>query len=145
MLKWLNSCNALLHLNCPTAIEVVMVDKEPISIESINTPTLKSQGPPQSVSHSPKNLDELKALINLINNKKLPSNKYLIKGRANLIKSRLFSNDGNASLRVSDEIKKLLKLDKNHILDNLKNNSKYKTNFKRNIWLYVISYSKEGN
>ena len=111
VIPWLNSCDALLHLNCQTAIEAVMVNKEPISIEWINTTNLQSQAPPEIVSHTPKNYSELKILINKIVSKKILSpNKNLIKSRNQLIKSRLLSNDGNSSFRVSIAINKLLKV-----------------------------------
>ena len=122
VIPWLNSCEALLHLNCQTAIEAVMVNKEPISIEWINTTNLKSQAPPEVVSHTPKNSSELKTLINkVVSRKTLSPNKSLIKSRNELIKSRLLSNDGNSSFRVSIAISELLevKIEKEHIKCNI--------------------------
>ena len=134
VIEWLNSCDVLLHLNCQTAIEAVMINKEPVSIEWINTPTLKSQAPPEIVSHTPKNLKELKALIHsIINTKKLLLKKDLIKSREALIRSRLFSNDGNSSLRVSDAINKILKLNTNQIECNFNKTIKYKKSLKQTL------------
>ena len=111
-IEWLNYCEALIHLNCQTAIEAVLLKKEPISIEWINTPHLKAQAPPGTISHNPRDFEELKILIKkVINNQKLLPNKKLIDSRKNLIKARLFSNDGKASLRTSKVITDLLKID----------------------------------
>ena len=59
----LNSCEALVHLNCQTAIEAVMLGKEPISLEWINTPHLKAQAPPGEINHNPKSFNELVFLM----------------------------------------------------------------------------------
>ena len=127
---WLNSCAALLHLNCQTAIEAVMVKKEPISIEWLNTPSLISLGPPGTISNTPKNFNALKVLINLIiSNKKLPLNKKVIRSRENLIRSRLLSNDGNSSMRVSVALEKLLKIKINK--NKYNKNTIYKSSLKQ--------------
>ena len=46
-------------MNCQTAIEAVMIGKEAISVEWINTPHLKIQGPPGNISHRATNLKNL--------------------------------------------------------------------------------------
>ena len=53
-IEWLNCCQALIHLNCQTAIEASMMGKEPISVEWINTSNLRIQGPPGDISHNAK-------------------------------------------------------------------------------------------
>ena len=86
------------------------------------------------MSHTPKNLKELKALIHsIINTKKLLLKKDLIKSREALIRSRLFSNDGNSSLRVSDAINKILKLNTNQIECNYNKTIKYKKSLKQTL------------
>ncbi len=104
-IEWLNNCEALIHLNCQTAIEAVMVGKEPISIEWINTPHLKVEGPPGEINHEPKNFDELIILIKkIVKYGKLKPTAKMVKERKKLISSRFFCDDGKSSLRVSKAI-----------------------------------------
>lgn len=104
-IEWLNRCEALIHLNCQTAIEAAMLGKEAISIEWINTNHLKSQSPPGEISHTPSNLDELVHLLNaVLLNKKIKPSKKMTSERKKLIASRLYINDGNSSLRASEAI-----------------------------------------
>ena len=126
-IEWLNNCEALIHLNCQTAIEAVMLGKEPISIEWINTPHLKAQGPPGEINHNPKNFDDLIFLIKKIssNDSLKPSSKMKM-ARKNLIKSRLLSDDGKSSLRVSRVICDYLNIKIPRESDNLYSKVNYK-------------------
>ncbi len=126
-IEWLNCCEALIHLNCQTAIESVMMNKEPISIEWINTPHLKAQGPPGNLSHNANNFEELSNYINnIINNKMLKPSKKMINERNHLIKSRLFNNDGFSSFRVSKVINELLLTNKTSLTLDHKNKFNHK-------------------
>jgi len=127
-IEWLNQCEALIHLNCQTAIEAVMMGKEPISIEWINTPHLKIEGPPGNISHIAKNFEELVSFIEcIIYKRKLKPSKEMINERNQLISSRLFKNDGRSSYRVSKVIYEFLKTNgKDQYIYN-----KYKLNFKQ--------------
>ena len=131
-IEWLNSCEALIHLNCQTAIEAVMLGKEPISLEWVNTPHLKAQAPPGEINHNPKSFNELIFLIKKIsnNNSLKPSSKMKM-DRKKLIKSRLLSNDGKSSLRVSKVIFDYLNINKHYINNSLYSNSNYKVNYKQ--------------
>ncbi len=127
VIEWLNCCEALLHLNCQTAIEAVMIGKEPISIEWINTPHLKIEGPPGNISHIANNFEELVIYIdNVIKKRKLKTSKKMINERKQLILSRLFKKDGLSSYRVSKVIYEFLKTDNSYV-----SSLKYKFNFKQ--------------
>ena len=131
-IEWLNSCKALIHLNCQTAIEAVMLGKEPISIEWVNTPHLKIEGPPGEINHSPKNFDELIFLIKkIINSNSLKSTSKMRMERQKLIKSRLFSDDGKSALRVSRVICDYLRVIKHHENNSLFITFNYKRNYKQ--------------
>lgn len=126
-IEWLNCCEVLLHLNCQTAIEAVMMGVEPISIEWINTPHLKIQGPPGNISHSANSFKELVTYLNKITRqKKLKPNMKMIKERKKLISSRLLRNDGLSSFRVSKFIYEFLKAETTSLnkIDNYKLNYK---------------------
>ena len=64
-LEWLNGCICLIHFNCSTAIEATMLNKKSISLEWLNTDTLKSLAPPINVSYVPKNEKQLYELEKL--------------------------------------------------------------------------------
>ena len=87
-IEWLNCCEALIHLNCQTAIEAVMIGKEAISVEWINTPHLKIQGPPGNISHTAKNLKNLINYVEKITNqqKLIPSKKMIERKKFNFNK-----------------------------------------------------------
>ena len=109
-IEWLNCCEVLIHLNCQTAIEAVMIGKEAISIEWINTPHLKIQGPPGNISHKAKNFEDLVNYVaKITKQQKLIPSKKMIDERKNLISSRYFKNDGLSSFRVSKVVHEVLK------------------------------------
>lgn len=66
-IEWLNACRLLIHLNCSTAVEAVMLGKTAISLDWLDTPALNVEGPHRVSLHaiSPDDLiEKLEACIN---------------------------------------------------------------------------------
>ena len=104
-LEWLNGCICLIHFNCSTAIEATMLNKKSISLEWLNTDTLKSLAPPINVSYVPKNEKQLYEILDQILLKKIiKSDKKFDHLKDLILQNRLNFNDGNSSLNVCNAL-----------------------------------------
>ena len=61
-LEWIALCRLLIHQNCSTALEAIMMGVEPLSLDWLNTPALKLDGP-TSVSQRICSYDALRRSI----------------------------------------------------------------------------------
>lgn len=108
-LEWIESACVLVHLNCITAVEAIMLDVETISLEWINTPALLSQSPPVNVNLQAKSQDHLESMITeILSGKKPHVTDELADARHDIICKRYYKNDGISALRVADAIRNVI-------------------------------------
>jgi len=101
-IEWLNHAKLLIHLNCITAIESMMLDVEPVSLEWINTPTLAAQAPPLNVSHQMQGMDDLLQTVeHVLKGGTLALSDELEHARLGIIGARYHANDGASARRAA--------------------------------------------
>lgn len=101
-IEWLNHAKLLIHLNCITAIESIMLDVEPVSVEWINTPTLAAQAPPLNVSHQMQGMDDLLQTVeHVIKGGVLALSDEIEHARSRIIAARYHANDGDSARRAA--------------------------------------------
>ncbi len=104
-LEWIVNASVLIHLNCITSVEAIMLKKETVSLEWLNTPSLLAQSPPFNVSINAKSQNDLESIIlRIISEGCYPVDDKLLMLRKNIIRKRYFKIDGKASERVAKEI-----------------------------------------
>ena len=104
-LEWITNASVLIHLNCITSVEAIMLKKEAVSLEWLNTPSLLTQSPPFNISINAKSQNDLDNIIfRIISDGCYPVNNELLTLRKNIIRKRYFKIDGKASERVAKEI-----------------------------------------
>lgn len=103
-LQWLHGANFLIHQNCSTAIESVMLGRPCVSLNWFNTETLYLEGP-TSVSFSAGGQRELEALTEqfLSGSAPAPLNAQL-SAQERIIRGLYYRNDGRAAERVADAL-----------------------------------------
>jgi surface carbohydrate biosynthesis protein len=107
-IQWIARASALLHLNCSTAIEAVMLGREPIAPEFLNTSALHVPAP-SSVSRAGTNLQSIIDMIATATHGALPAPEpALARFRHDVIARVYFRIDGLAASRVADTVEKLL-------------------------------------
>jgi surface carbohydrate biosynthesis protein len=101
VLDMIQNASAIIHLNCGTAIEAVLLDKMPVQLEYLNTPTTAGHARlPARVSRAVGSFDELLAVIDHINEE---TAKFDFAGvHATNIEAFFHRNDGAAADRVAD-------------------------------------------
>jgi surface carbohydrate biosynthesis protein len=103
VLNVIHNADCVLHLNCGTSIEAVMLDKLPIAMEFLNTPLMSQHASlPSRISLPVSDDDELAALLD-----DLPgvTGKFDFGPRyASLIQPWFHLNDGRAAERVADVV-----------------------------------------
>lgn len=93
----------VLHLNCQTAVETILLDKLPVSMEFLNTELLhRHYSIPSQISYRAGSLDELDSIIR-------DPEAYRARYPAAQIYEQYIQpwfhmNDGNASARVADQV-----------------------------------------
>jgi len=108
-LQWINESKCVLHLNCLTSVEAVLMGKEAINFEWLNTEALLHTSPALNVSRLPENQDALFDLLDrIIAGIPLPEDRRLLTNREEIVESRFFANDGQSSSRAAREIIKAL-------------------------------------
>lgn len=93
----------VLHLNCQTAVETLLLDKLPVSMEFLNSEPLRQHYPlPSQISHCAQSLDEID---DIIRNPEAYRSHYPA-GRIyeQYIEPSFHINDGNAAARVADVV-----------------------------------------
>lgn len=108
-LEWLNSAALLIHLNCSTAIEAVMLGKEAVSPKWLDTPALHIDGPAK-VSRLMDDLDAMKAAVAsaLRAGDGLVADPDLLKLRAEVIREAYLAIDGQTNARIADFAEELV-------------------------------------
>jgi len=100
-LDWVRRCAALLHLNCLTSIEAVMMQREVISFEWINTQVARQQIA-TDVSRQSSSLEDLCAqLASVLSGSANSPSEQVLKSREKYI-ARRYEIDGSAAARVAD-------------------------------------------
>lgn len=108
-LQWINESKCVLHLNCLTSVEAILMGKEAINFEWLNTEALLHNSPALNVSRLPENQDALFDLLDrIIAGIPLPEDSGLLTNRGEIVESRFFANDGQSSSRAAREIIKVL-------------------------------------
>ncbi|MBU6462889.1 MAG: hypothetical protein KGR71_09700 [Proteobacteria bacterium] len=103
-IEWINGARMLIHQNCSTAIEAVMLHVEPLSVEWFNTPSLRVQAATR-VSRSVSSEAELVALVKQGLEKRLPSvDEGTAHFRRQIVSDLFTAIDGASSIRVADAI-----------------------------------------
>lgn len=103
-LDWLTNAAALLHLNCSTAIEAVMLGIEPLSPRWLDADILRVPGP----SEISRFADDRDAFLGMIDDAvagaTLPITPALAAARDRVVRDHYFVIDGNAAERVAEAI-----------------------------------------
>lgn len=108
-LEWINGARLLLHQNCSTALEAVMMGKEPVSLEWFNTPALSLP----SASAVSVRAQEYGMLVSLIEaaaagRRPAPDSECLL-AREKLIRDLYFSVDGQSAARAATAMMEAIK------------------------------------
>jgi surface carbohydrate biosynthesis protein len=103
-LEWLNSATALIHLNCTTAVEAVMLGREPLMPTWLDSAALHIDGAADvsRAAHSP---DEMKSMLKeILEGRSLPAEDRLTQAREKVIRDAFLKIDGAACERVTAAI-----------------------------------------
>ncbi len=107
--SWIKRAEAVLHHSCTTAIEAVLMGKEPIHVEWSETPVL-AQPSSIDVSLRPGSQEELEQMMKgVLEGRKPEVPEQTIAARERIIRDWFFSNDGNNSDRAAGEMRRTLK------------------------------------
>lgn len=107
-IEWLNGARLLLHQNCSTALEAVMLGKEPISLEWFNTPAL-SVPSSSAVSLKAQNYDAVATLVDtIITARPAPLDPECLRAREKLIEDLYYSVDGRSAARAAAAIREAI-------------------------------------
>lgn len=99
-LEWLNSASVLIHLNCTTAVEAVMLGREPLTPDWLDTPALHIDGP-ANVSRAAHSPDEIKSMLRtILKGGSLPAEDALMRAREKVIQDAFLKIDGAACERI---------------------------------------------
>lgn len=100
-LEWLNAAAVLIHLNCSTAVEAVMLGKEALSPAWLDTPVLHIEGPAR-VSWQMADVAAMKATIASILSGAGPSaSEDVLQMRAEVIRDGYLAVDGATGARIA--------------------------------------------
>jgi len=99
----IHNASCVIHLNCQTAVETILLDKLPVSMEFLNTELLlRHWSLPSKISYHANSVEELDAII------KHPESHWAQYPSAQVheryIQPWFHVNDGNASMRVADVV-----------------------------------------
>jgi surface carbohydrate biosynthesis protein len=105
---WIAKSKLLIHQNCSTAIESILMGVEPLNLKFISGPLLR-QPVSEMVSQNIDSYDQLYGRVSKINyNEKLSVSTSNQKERSRLIEDWFYKSDGNASERVANNIGSVL-------------------------------------
>lgn len=101
---WIKQSLVLLHYNCSTAVEAVLLGKEPIHLEWLKFPLLE-QPTSIEVSQQPGSLDELEDMLSrVLHGEHLEISEKKKAARERTIRDWFYSNDGKSSDRAASAI-----------------------------------------
>ena len=96
----IHNANCVIHLNCGTSVESIMLNKLPIQLEFLNNEFLKTHTPlPAKISYNAKSIEDLHQV--LINIEEYSCNFDFVTSYNEYIYPFFYKNDGNSSERVS--------------------------------------------
>lgn len=99
VLNVISASDGVIHLNCGTAVDAVLCGKVPISIEYLNTETIKSHAPlPSSISLQAGNFEELCAFVETLPDR----SPYDIEAAQAVTRPWFHHSDGLAAARLAD-------------------------------------------
>lgn len=111
---WIKRCLVLLHHNCSTAVEAVLMEKEPIHLGWLKFPLLE-QPASVAVSQQPESLIELEDILTkVLRGQKLEVSEKKKAARKKIIRDWFYSNDGKNSDRVADAILDVINKDESN-------------------------------
>lgn len=100
VLNVIKNSSCLIHLNCGTSLEAILLGKVPISLEFINTSHMKQHSIlPSQLSYSAKSFEHLVEAIRDIHN--IESQYPFSELHDSYIKPALYLNDGKAAQRIA--------------------------------------------
>jgi len=106
--KWLVQCDLLIHQNCSTAVESILLGIEPLNLKFISDSLLK-QPVSESVSINIESYEQLyEYIFKISNNEKINVPFSLIDIRKKIIEDWFYKSDGLASLRVAEKIESIV-------------------------------------
>ena len=109
VITWINLSEAVLHLNCGTAIETVLMNKPAISLEWLNTEALIANAPfPRQISHLANSIDDVASFLEL--GKGSVSANGDGDEKLRMVKQWFANGDGQAAKHAADEIAKRAQL-----------------------------------
>lgn len=103
-LEWLNGASVLIHLNCTTAIEAVMLGKEPLSPAWLDSPALHIDGAADVSRMAQSKADMERLLKQALSGVPLPTDEALASRRAKVIRDAFLRIDGGACQRITTAI-----------------------------------------
>jgi surface carbohydrate biosynthesis protein len=107
-LEWIHGASLLVHQNCSTAVEAVMLGREPVSLEWLSTEALRLPGP-SAVSRGVANEAEMEYEVEaLLSGCASPVAADLAAARREAVEQLFFANDGRASERVAQVVLRAL-------------------------------------
>lgn len=99
-IQWINSAAALLHMNCSTAVEAVMLGCEPVSLEWLNTATLRVRTPTIISRLADSYEMAIRLLREALTGRLPPVEPDIAMHRASLIEEVYYAVDGRSAERV---------------------------------------------
>jgi surface carbohydrate biosynthesis protein len=101
-IEWLNHARLLIHLNCLTSIESMMMGVEPVSVEWLNTPTLAPLGPASNISQQMQEMNDLLQTVDHVLCERMPPLSDEIKqARSAIIEAYYHAIDGASAKRAA--------------------------------------------
>lgn len=100
-LQWIHGARLLVHQNCLTAVEAVMLARQPISLEWLSTPALRLPGP-SAVSLAAASQTDLEHIVaGILSGAAAPSSPELEAERRRVVEDLFYANDGRACERAA--------------------------------------------
>jgi surface carbohydrate biosynthesis protein len=106
---WINRSDVMIHYNCTTSIEAVMLGIEPILMHWIEAPLREQQTTIDISQHAHSMYEVEEMLRNILNNKKLEVTPELKANRKNVVENWFSANDGKCSERVANAMVETIK------------------------------------
>jgi surface carbohydrate biosynthesis protein len=103
VITWINRSDAVLHLNCGTAIETVLMNKPAISLEWLNTEALIANAPfPREISYLARNIDDVANFLEGEGHKLSRNGEQ--QDKVGKVRQWFANGDGQAAKRAAAEI-----------------------------------------
>ena len=108
-IEWINHAKVLIHQNCLTSIEAVMMGCEPVSLEWFNSPAISEESS-RKTSYQANSQVELETFVGELLVGRTPQlSSEQIEIREEIIKKRYLAHDGQSAKRVFEAVRKAMK------------------------------------